>query len=275
MNMSFKLITAPVTLHESIMDDPLGYKTGSGITLVYSNRAFNKDSANEDALAVIPINESTLVLAIADGLGGMPAGEQASRIVIQRLIKSLETMKHEDTSVREVLLNSIEQANNEILELKNGAASTVVVAEVSGTSLRTYHAGDSMLMLMGNRGVIKYSAIPHSPTGYALESGIINESEAMLHEERHLISNYIGSPDLRLEMGPSIRISPRDTLLLGSDGLSDNLYDNEIVELCRKGSILDCSKNLIAECNKYMTHPSTDRICHPDDLSFIMFRLKN
>ena len=61
--MSFKLITAPVTLHESIMDDPLGYKTGSGITLVYSNRAFNKDSANEDALAVIPINESTLVLA--------------------------------------------------------------------------------------------------------------------------------------------------------------------------------------------------------------------
>ena len=273
--MEFKLITSPATLYEGFMDDPLGYKTKPGIILMYSNRALNKDTANEDALAIIPINESTLVLAIADGLGGMPAGEQASRMVIQRLVKSLATMEHKDTSVREVLLNSIEQANEEILEMKNGAASTLVVAEVSGTSLRTYHAGDSMIMLMGNRGVIKYSAIPHSPTGYALESGIINESEAMLHEERHLISNYIGSPDMRLEMGPSIRISPRDTLLLASDGISDNLYDNEIVELCRKGPILDCSRNLIAECNKFMTHLSTDRICHPDDLSFIMFRLNN
>ena len=273
--MEFKLITSPATLYEGFMDDPLGYKTKPGIILMYSNRALNKDTANEDALAIIPINESTLVLAIADGLGGMPAGEQASRMVIQRLVKSLAAMEHKDTSVREVLLNSIEQANEEILEMKNGAASTLVVAEVSGTSLRTYHAGDSMIMLMGNRGVIKYSAIPHSPTGYALESGIINESEAMLHEERHLISNYIGSQDMRLEMGPSIRISPRDTLLLASDGISDNLYDNEIVELCRKGPILDCSRNLIAECNKFMTHLSTDRICHPDDLSFIMFRLNN
>ena len=242
---------------------------------MYSCRAFNKDSANEDALAVIPVNDSTLVLAIADGLGGMPAGEQAAQIVIQRLIKSLLTMQHEDASVREVLLDSIEQANDEILEMKNGAATTLVVAEVSGTSLRTYHAGDSMIMLIGNRGVIKYSAIPHSPTGYAREAGIIDESEAMLHEERHLISNYLGSPDMRLEIGPSIKMAPRDTLLLASDGLSDNLYDNEIVELCRKGPVLECSRNLLAECNRYMMHPSADRICHPDDLSFILFRLKN
>lgn len=273
--MTFKLITSPVTLYESIMTRPVGYKTSSGITHVYSNRAFNKDSANEDALAVIPVNESTLVLAIADGLGGMPAGEQASRMVIQILVKSLVKMGHEDISVREVILNGIEQANAEILEMRNGAASTLVVAEVSGTSLRTYHAGDSMIMLMGNRGIIKYSAIPHSPTGYALESGIINESEAMLHTERHLISNYIGNPDMRLEIGPTITIAARDTLLLASDGLSDNLFDNEIVELCRKGTMPDCTNNLVAECNRYMMHPSEDRVCRPDDLSFIMFRLKN
>jgi PPM family protein phosphatase len=273
--MTFKSITSPVALYESVMDEPAGYTMESGITLMYSTRAFNKESANEDALAVIPINESTLVLAIADGLGGMPAGEQASRTVIQTLVKSLVRINQEDISVREVLLNSIEKANDEILELKNGAASTLVVAEVSGKSLRTYHAGDSMIMLMGNRGKIKYSAIPHSPLGYALESGIINESEAMLHKERHLISNYIGSPDMRLEMGPSIEIDPRDTLLLASDGLSDNLYDSEIVELCRKGAILDCSRNLISECNKYMTQAATDRICRPDDLSFIIFRLTN
>lgn len=267
-------ITSPVTLYECVMDEVAGYETKSGITLVYSNRALNKDTANEDALAIIPVNESTLVLAIADGLGGLPAGEQASRTVIERLVMSLVNMRHDSGTIREAILNSIEQANNEILETRSGGASTLVVAEITGTSLRSYHAGDSMIMLMGNRGLIKYSAIPHSPTGYALESGIINESEAMFHEERHLISNYIGCPDMRLEMGPSINMAARDTLLLASDGLSDNLYENEIVELCRKGSMYACSRNMIEECNRYMSQQAVDRVCRPDDLSFIMFRLR-
>jgi PPM family protein phosphatase len=273
--MTINSITSPVTLYESVMEEPVGYSTNSGVVIAFSTRAINKETVNEDTLAIVPINNSTLVMAIADGLGGMPAGEQASKVVIQSLVKSLSHINQEDTSVREGILSGIEQANNEILKMKSGAATTLVIVEVSGTLLRTYHAGDSMIMLMGNKGKIKYSAIPHSPTGYALESGIINKSQAMLHEERHLISNYIGSPDMRLEIGPPIRLAPRDTLLLASDGLSDNLYDEEIVELCRKGNIFTCSRNLISECNKYMIQPVSDRVCHPDDMSFILFRLNH
>jgi len=270
--MTGEIITTPVTFFEGCMDQPEYFNLHAGFAAAFTARAPGKKTANEDALAIIPVNQSSLVLVVTDGMGGFPAGEDASRTVIKRLIKSLMRVNKEDINVREAILDGIEQANNEIIDNKTGSGTTLVVAEIQENILRTYHAGDSMIMLMGNRGKIKYSAIAHSPTGYALEAGIINETEAMMHEQRHLISNYIGSTDMRLEIGPNIEMSPRDTLLLASDGLSDNLYDNEIVDICRKGPIQTASEKLETECARCMVQPVANRGYHPDDLTFIMFR---
>ncbi len=101
---------------------------------------------------------------------------------------------------------------------------------------------------------------------------MIDESEAMQHEEKHLVSNCIGCPNMRVEIGPNINLATRDTLILASDGLSDNLYDNEIIESSRKGPLKTVAKRLIREAREHMEHPRDDRMCHPDDLSFIIFR---
>lgn len=245
---------------------------GTGTAVYFSARSPDKETPNEDALAMISIDDITSVLIVADGLGGQPAGEEASRIVINCLLETLELISGDTARIREAILDGIEQANNELLESGNGSATTVVVAEIQGKMVRTYHAGDSMILLVGNKGRVKYSIIPHSPTGYALEAGFIDESEAMLHEERHFISNFIGSPEMRLEIGPQIEMSSRDTLILASDGLSDNLYEDEIVELSRKGPLKKCARNLIASASKYMLEEATDRQQHPDDLTFILYR---
>ncbi len=57
----------------------------------------------------------------------------------------------------------------------------------------------------------------------------------MHHEERHLVSNVVGTDDMRIELGPPLKLARYDTVLLASDGLLDNLYTDEIVELIRKG----------------------------------------
>lgn len=261
-----------LTCFNAGMDRPLIHPCTAGQVVYFSTPAHDKETANEDAVGIIPVNDDSLVLAVADGLGGLPAGEDASQLVINHLVDSLSQTAGPDVSTREIILNSIEQANNAILQLKNNSATTLVVAEIQGRTLRTYHVGDSMIMLMGNRGKIKYSAIPHSPTGYALISGMIDESEAMLHEERHFISNFIGSQDMRVEVGPTLQIAVRDTLVLASDGLSDNLFDHEIIEIARKGNLQSAARRLTSECRKYMSNTSPDRTCHPDDLSFILYR---
>ena len=59
----------------------------------------------------------------------------------------------------------------------------------------------------------------------------------MHHSQRHVVSNVIGSPDMRIEIGSAIEMDLRDTLVLASDGLSDNLHVTEIVEYVRKGPL--------------------------------------
>jgi serine/threonine protein phosphatase PrpC len=105
--------------------------------------------------------------------------------------------------------------------------------------------------------------------------GAINAEKAMLHPERNLISNYVGCPDMHINIGPIIELAPLDTLILSSDGLSDNLYEDEICEYIRKGPLLDGVNELILHCQENMEQSLSDRRCHPDDLTIIGFRQNN
>ena len=262
-----------ITIFDGQFTRPELYQLEIGNVCIFSVKAPDKETPNEDAVAIIPVNSDAVVLVVADGLGGLPAGEAASRLVIKELVKALRRASANEIHIRGAILDGIEHANKKILDMKSGSATTLAVAEIQDGRIRTYHAGDSLIMLIGNRGRIKYSAIPHSPTGYARESGMIDESEAMQHEEKHLISNCIGSTDMRVEIGPSMDLAARDTLVLASDGLSDNLYDGEIVEATRKGPLISAAQRLINESRDNMEHPKEDRMSHPDDLSFLLFRL--
>jgi PPM family protein phosphatase len=251
--------------------EPLNISINHGEVVCYSNRSPNKESANEDALAVIPVNGNTTVLVVADGLGGMPAGEQASQIIVECLIDSLSDV---GIQTREAILNGIDAANKQILELKTGAGTTVSIAEINDDRLRTYHVGDSLILLTTNHGNIKYQTISHSPIGYALLCGAIDKERAMQHPERNLISNYVGCHDMHINIGPFIELTSFDTLILSSDALSDNLYEHEICEIIRKGSLLESISELIHDCDHNMHEALPDRRCHPDDLTLISFRLK-
>ena len=103
--------------------------------------------------------------------------------------------------LRDAILNGFEDANGAVQALGIGAATTLAVVEVKENIVRPYHVGDSMILVVGQRGKIKLQSVPHSPVGYGVESGLLDEKEAMYHEERHLVSNVVGSPDMRIESG--------------------------------------------------------------------------
>lgn len=101
---------------------------------------------------------------------------------------------------------------------------------------------------------------------------MMDETEAIHHEERHVVSNMLGSPGMRIEIGPAIAFAPRDTLCLASDGLTDNLFLAEIVEQVRKGPLSRAASSLVETCHRRMARPDTGRPSKPDDLSFLVFR---
>ena len=174
--------------------------------------------------------------------------------------------------MREAILDGIEKANQQILKQTGGAATTLAAVEVQNNQVRPFHVGDSMIMVCGQRGKIKLQSIAHSPVGYAVESGLLDEDEAIHHEERHLISNVVGAEDMSIEIGSQRKLDKHDTVIVASDGLFDNLYLSEITELIRKGDLEYAATQLIELAHQRMQENVADLPCHPDDLTFILFR---
>ena len=249
------------------------FPVAGGVAALYTRRSPEKETPNEDAIAIIPTGPESGVLAVADGLGGAPAGQQASSRAIQCLARTVEEAVRKDSAIRSGILNGFESANEEILALALGAATTLTVVEFDGRLVRHYHVGDSFCLLTGQRGKLKMQSIPHSPVGYAVESGLLDETDAMHHEERHVISNVIGSVDMRIEVGSAVEVAPRDTLLVASDGLSDNLHMPEIVECIRKGSLDSIIAELSRHARERMEGSDAIEPSKPDDLTFVVFRL--
>ncbi|QNN23463.1 serine/threonine-protein phosphatase [Planctomycetales bacterium ZRK34] len=248
------------------------HTAAAGDAVIYSHVSPDKDTPNEDAAAIIPYDAGSAVLVVADGLGGQRAGDVASNAAIGALRDALEKAAAEQAPLRTAILDAIETANKTVLETGLGAATTLAAVEIFDGCARTYHIGDSMALITGQRGKIKLQTICHSPVGFAVEAGVLDEKEAINHEDRHIVSNIVGSPDMRIEIGSAITLAEHDTVLLASDGLFDNMHVDEIVNIVRAGSLTDAAAKLAAEAQMRMMTPEEDHPCKPDDLTFILFR---
>ena len=153
-----------------------------------------------------------------------------------------------------------------------GAGTTLAVAEIQGKWIRTYHVGDSGVVVVGQRGSVRTRTVDHSPTGYALEAGLMDEHEAIHHEERHILSNAVGAKDMRIDVGSSVQMGSRDTVLLASDGLFDNLVLDAILDRVRTGPVAEGVADLCRSARRRMTRPSDTQPSKPDDLTIVAFR---
>ncbi|GMR20069.1 MAG: hypothetical protein BMS9Abin36_0664 [Gammaproteobacteria bacterium] len=245
---------------------------GKGHAAVYTRPSPEHENSNQDGAAILCTDTSAL-LAITDGVGGLPAGDQAAALALTSLKDSyLSQPLMSPEQSRSAILNGIEAANEAVLELGTGAATTLAAINIQDQQLRTYHIGDSMILVVGQRGKIKLQTVPHSPVGYAVESGMLDEDEALHHKERHLVSNVIGTTDMRIEIGSPITLAQKDTVLVASDGLFDNLELIEIINIIRCGILDHVARQLSELAYQRMTQSHEDKPSKPDDLSFILYR---
>jgi len=264
----------PVDIHSYIdanFDHPQEIEIAHGHAIFYTHCAPYKDGANEDAICAMERDNGDGILALADGVGGMRAGSLASKIMLETLADNFKANSNQD--LQGVVLNSVDLANQAILNQSLGAATTIATVGIHESVIRPYHVGDSDILVVGQRGRIKFQSIAHSPTGYAVEAGMLDESEATGHEERHYVSNVVGSSDMRIDIGPILHLAARDRLLIMSDGVSDNLVMQDIIELVRKGPLMTAANALLEAVQQRMADETSDTPGKPDDLSFILYQL--
>ena len=223
----------------------------SAITDPGSKGRLNEDSFEITAFTISEDDDTPVLLAIiADGIGGHKAGEIASKIAVATIISSVA--ESDGTDPLWILKSALLEANHSITseaetdDSRKGMGSTVACALVIDSALYIATLGDSRLYLVRDN-VIQQLNIDHTWVQEALEVGVINSEEARSHPRRHLIRSYLGSsdpihPDLRLYMdseenqeqakaNQGLPLVPGDQVLICTDGLTDLVDDEEILEI--------------------------------------------
>lgn len=261
-----------LVLNGAFEPDHAEVDVAGGFVVAISRKDPGKDTENEDTVAVIPYGPGAAVLVVADGAGGLPAGKRASLTAVTTLNAALQTAMDKTMLLRTAILNGIEAANEAVLALANGSATTMTVITIEGLVARSYQIGDSEALVVGQRGLIRLQTTAHSPTGFAVEAGFLDQREALHHKERHLVSNFLGTNDMRIDVGASVELRPRDTVLVASDGLTDNVHLDEIIENVRKGGLAESAAAVVDLARRRMAKAQPGQPSKPDDLSLILFR---
>ena len=105
--------------------------------------------------------------------------------------------------------------------------------------------------------------------GFAVDAGLLDEEAAIHHDDRHVVSNVIGSSEMKIEIGPPVELASRDTVLVASDGVFDNLHVGETVEYIRKGRLTDAADRLATYARSRMKGREQTKPSKPDDLTLI------
>ncbi|MEB3284077.1 MAG: Stp1/IreP family PP2C-type Ser/Thr phosphatase [Candidatus Sericytochromatia bacterium] len=207
-------------------------------------RAGNEDSVGLKELDFVNLSlqRGVGLYIVADGMGGVNAGEVASAIAIEEGMQALEEdlqiailEQAVDPSelINQALVSAIKRANLRIYETGrgdealSGMGTTMTAAVIYGQTLYIGHVGDSRAYVINRFGIEKVSR-DHSLVGRLVEIGQITEEEALVHPQRNLIYRALGTyPNVEVDTYQrSLKLG--DWLLLCSDGLTGHVKDAEL-----------------------------------------------
>ena len=185
---------------------------------------------NEDSLLVGEGRDETL-FAVADGIGGFEAGEVASSIATEAL-KELEPSSPLKDAIREANRRILAAARGD--EKLSGMGTTVVAMRFGGTreepAAEISHVGDSRAYLLRGDD-LKPVTEDHSLVAELVRSGDLTRAQASEHPQKNLITRALGAEE-EVEVDTAVLpIGPGDRLLLCSDGLSDMVPENNMLDL--------------------------------------------
>jgi protein phosphatase len=224
----------------------------------------NEDTGDFFAFRVSDEDDTIVHVGIvADGIGGHQAGERASQMGVAIVKECFRAA----TSLRLVhqLEEAFKTANARIVaegrkhaELR-GMGTTMTAAAIVDNRLYVGHVGDSRAYLIRG-GKIYQLTVDHTWAQEAIEAGRLSREQARLHPNRNVIKRYMGiKPDMEVDFrlyrpedpttpspdNQGLQLRPGDVVLLCSDGLSDLVDDEHILEAVETNAPQKAAEKLV------------------------------
>lgn len=224
---------------------------------------------NEDAYYISAGDDPAENLyLVADGMGGLNAGEVASSSAIEAFLAHFwKEMKHaESEDVLDLLTGAMAVANLEVYKKSNSAreyaemGTTLVAAAIREDKVYVAHVGDSRAYLFRKREMLPLTT-DHSYVMELVKLGNITKEEAATHPKRNVITRAVGIKE-SVEVDTNIHpLKKGDMVLLCSDGLSGMLKDEEMAKILNKRTTLEKKAAiLVEEANKKGGHDNISLI---------------
>ena len=200
--------------------------------------------ANEDALLAKTRGNGhgkTVLIAVADGMGGHNAGEVASDLAVRALERALA--EAEPTQPAAWLTSAVERANRSIWEAaaqdvaKHGMGTTLVCALLGPAGETTIaNVGDSRAYAVtGGRATLV--TIDHTWVNQQVLDGAMSEREARRSPYRNLLTRSLGNtPEVEVDLFSGLQLESGDALVLVSDGVSGYLDEHDVAAIVRESA---------------------------------------
>ena len=214
------------------------------------------------------------LLLLADGMGGLNAGEIASALTVKSIgekIMPYLASSHE-ADWHALLCKASQDANKEIAQHSarnrnlSGMGTTIVSAVLSGYDLFVSNVGDSRLYVLdAAEGALRQITKDHSVVQELIDSGRLTAEDGKHHPQKGLLTRALGTHPAAYPDSCKVELEPDNYVLLCCDGLSDVLSDEEIRETIVK------AEDLKNACSALID--AANNAGGPDNISVILIRV--
>lgn len=214
-------------------------------------------TSNEDACFVLLPDK---VYVLADGVGGGNSGEIASRTAVSEIANYVVShpIAHiiDKYEIVDYLRDAIETANRKIYGMANaheenaGMATTTVVVHVRSGQAYVANIGDSRAYLYRD-GALTQITEDHTYVNTLVKAGVLSKEEAEVDERKNVIVKALGADSVADPDFFRVEIRENDIMILCSDGLYDELTDDEIVSVIQDNNenMSDLARELVSKAN--------------------------
>ncbi|WP_414898457.1 PP2C family protein-serine/threonine phosphatase [Rhodovulum sp. YEN HP10] len=179
---------------------------------------------NEDCAKAWTLDDGSIGLAVADGLGGRGAGAAASELALRYLSEHVKALPGSSQQLVELFyeIHSEITAKQKSSQEQRFMATTLTAVFLNERKLIGAHVGDTRAMLARGRGIKKLTS-DHSEAQRLLDEGKIDKEQFVSYPRKHILESALGAED-RPRVDPlDFDLCEGDRVFVTSDGFHAKL----------------------------------------------------
>ncbi|MDR0921707.1 MAG: Stp1/IreP family PP2C-type Ser/Thr phosphatase [Lactobacillales bacterium] len=215
-----------------------------------------KRNSNQDYARIFKNKAGRTLAVLADGMGGHKAGDVASKMTVETIGATWEETEFDiPEKVAQWFIQEIQEINEEVYEKGQqdenylGMGTTIVAVAIFDDSFTLAHVGDSRAYVVRGNRMLQLTE-DHSLVNDLVKAGELSAEEAINHPRKNVLTRTVGMPGLVEVDVTNQHWLAGDYLLINSDGLTNMVSDEKILEILELDiSLEEKVKKLVDEAN--------------------------